>query len=206
MAAMSEARKWTREREVAAQMRMLKALAHPTRSDLLGILSGRNISPAEFARERNEPVSNVAYHFRALEKWGCIKVAGTRPARGSTEHFYRRADTAFIDDDYWLQMPDEARRVAAAGFLKDVVGRLSHAIQAGTLTAREDVHITWSPLTLDEQGWSDVVEILNTAFDDVAEAEVRAEERLAESGEEGLAATVAIAGFESPREAAALRP
>lgn len=204
MATRSEAKDSSarREGEVAAHMRMLKALAHPTRLHLLGVLSVRTISPAEFARERNEPVSNVAYHFRALERWGVIEVARTRPARGSTEHFYRRTGAIIFEDDYWLAMPDEARRVVASTILKELVGRVSQAIQAGTFTAREDVHITWRPVTLDEQGWSEVMGILNTAFHDVAEAEVQAAERLAESGEDGVPATVALTGFESPPESA----
>jgi DNA-binding transcriptional ArsR family regulator len=47
-------------------VRLLKALAHPIRLELLGILSYRDISPAEFARHRGEPVSNFGYHFRHL--------------------------------------------------------------------------------------------------------------------------------------------
>ena len=181
-------------------LRLLKALAHPVRMHLLGVLSQRTISPAEFARERGEPVSHVSYHFRALEKLDCIEVAGTRPVRGSTEHFYRRTETVVFDDDYWLELPDEARKVVASSIMRDFVGRMSQAIQAGTFTAREDVHITWRPVRLDEEGWSEVMAILGSAFTEVAEAEVRAAQRLAASGEDGLMATVALAGFESPSE------
>jgi DNA-binding transcriptional ArsR family regulator len=178
---------------------LLKALAHPIRLHLLGVLSDRNVSPAEFARERNEPIPNVSYHFRVLQKLGCIEVVGSKPARGSVEHFYRRTASVVFDDDYWLQIPDDARRVVASTILKDLVGRMTEAIQAGTFTARQDVHITWRPVRLDEKGWTKVTAILGSAFREVGEAEVRAAKRLAESGEDGLIATVALAGFESPR-------
>jgi DNA-binding transcriptional ArsR family regulator len=189
-----------RERQETLDVSLLKAYAHPIRLQLLGVVSHRNISPAEFARERDEPIPNVSYHFRVLEKLGCIEVAGTRPARGSVEHFYRRTGTVIFDDEYWLQMPDEARRVVASVTFHDLVGRMSQAIQAGTFTARDDVHITWKPVMLDEQGWTEVMRILGSAFDEVGEAEVRAATRLAQSKQEGIVATVALAGFESPRQ------
>lgn len=96
-------------------------------------------------------------------------------------------------------MPDEARQIVASSILRDLLGRMTQALQAGTFTAREDVHITWRLVTLDEQGWNEVTKILKEAFDAVSSAEVDAIERMRESGEVGLEATVALAGFESPR-------
>jgi hypothetical protein len=167
----------------------------------LGILSHRDqISPAEYARLRSEPVSNVAYHFRALEKLDCIELVDTRQVRGSTEHYYQRAGNVVFDDDTWLEMPDEARQIVATSIVRDLVGRVTQALQAGTFTARKDVHITWRPVDLDEDGWIEVASILNGTFDAIAEAEVNAEKRLAKTGEKGLVATVALLGFESPVE------
>lgn len=182
-------------------VRLLKGLAHPIRLELLGILSYRDISPSEFARHRGEPVSNLTYHFNTLEELGCIELARTQPKRGSVEHIYRRIKRVIFTDRDWLIMPDEARQIVASTILRDLIGRMTQALQAGTFTAREDVHITWRPVTLDEQGWKAVTKILKDAFDAVSTAEVDAIERMRESGEEGLEATVAIAGFESPRSA-----
>jgi len=179
----------------------LIALAHPVRLHLLDIVSDRSISPAEFARERGEPVSKVSYHFRTLERCGCIEIADAKPVRGSTEHFYRSVGDGYHDDESWGRLPDDVRRKLASIVLKFVAGRMSRAIHAGTLTARDDVHLTWKPVSLDEQGWKEVMRILNTAFTEVDEAEARAAERLAHSGEDAIVATVAIAGFESPRDA-----
>lgn len=180
-------------------VRLLKGLAHPIRLELLGILSYRDMSPSDFARHRGEPVSNLTYHFNTLEDLGCIELARTRPKRGSVEHIYRRIKRVIFTDRDWLIMPDEARQIVASTILRDLIGRMTQALQAGTFTAREDVHITWRPVTLDEQGWKEVTRILKDAFDAVSTAEVDAIERMRESGEDGLEATVAMAGFESPR-------
>lgn len=180
-------------------VRLLKALAHPIRLELLGVLSYRDVSPAEFARHRGEPVSNLTYHFRHLEEMGCIELARTQPKRGSVEHIYRRIKRVVFSDRDWLMMPDEARQIVASTILRDLVGRMTQALQAGTFTAREDVHITWRPVTLDEKGWSALTELLTRTFDSVSKLEVEAIERMRHSDEEGLEATVALAGFESPR-------
>jgi DNA-binding transcriptional ArsR family regulator len=180
-------------------VRLLKGLAHPLRLELLGILSYRDISPVEFARHRGEPVSNLNYHFHLLEDLGCIELARTRPVRGSVEHIYRRIKRVIFSDRDWLIMPDEARQIVASTILRDLVGRMTQALQAGTFTAREDVHITWRPVTLDEQGWGELTKILADTFEAVSKAEVRAIERMRNSGESGMEATVGILGFESPR-------
>jgi hypothetical protein len=179
---------------------LLKAMAHPVRMHLLGLLSYRHVSPAEFARERGEPVSKVAHHFRSLEKLGCIEVIHTRPVRGSTEHFYRRSETILVRDEDLLEMPEEVSRLLLSTIVRGFLGRVTRALRTGTLTARTDAHVTWNSVKLDEHGWKEVTEILGSAYVAVDEAEARALERMEESGEDGLVATVGLAGFESPPE------
>ncbi|HET9675976.1 MAG TPA: helix-turn-helix domain-containing protein [Solirubrobacterales bacterium] len=81
------------------QVRILKGLAHPIRLELLGILGQRDMSPARFARLRGEPVSNVTYHFRVLERSGLIELVQTRPVGGSIEHIYRQLRRVFVEAD-----------------------------------------------------------------------------------------------------------
>lgn len=177
-----------------------KALAHPCRLQILGVLSGRlTITPAVFARECNEPIANVAYHFRYLRDLGWIEVVGTNPAGGSLEHVYRRTAVPIFSDDDWTRLPDEVRRILASTTASELLGRISQAIEAGTFTAR-NAHITWTPRRLDEQGWTETMELLDSTFKQADEIAARAADRLAQSEEESLVATVALIGFESPRD------
>lgn len=184
--------------EMAGQT-LVKALSHPTRVRILGVLSHRDVSPAEFARESGEVVTNVAYHFRELAKYGFAEVVETRPVRGSMEHIYAGTRRAQFGDDDWRQMPKPLQQVITGTVFHDMVGRMAEAIEAGTFDARDDSHFTWTPLVLDEEGWTDVMAILGTAFGQIDEAAARAGERLAEQGGERIPATVALAGFESPK-------
>ncbi len=176
-----------------------KALAHPVRLRLLGVLSDRTMTPAEFARECNEPIPNVAYHFRYLRDLGWIEVVGTNPAGGSLEHVYRRTAVPIFSDDDWMRLPDEVRRILASTTANELFSRIGQAIEAGSFTAR-NAHISWTPLRIDEQGWTETMELLDSTFKQADEIAARATDRLAHSKEDGLVATVALAGFESPRD------
>jgi len=178
---------------------LVRALSHPTRVRILGVLSHRNISPSDFAREEGEVVTNVSYHFRELAKLGFAEIVETRPVRGSMEHIYCGTRRALFGDDDWRQMPKPLQRVITGTVFHDMVGRMSEAIEAGTFDSRDDSHFTWSPVSLDEQGWTRMMAILGTAFEEIAEVEVEAAERLARDGSEPIPATIVLAGFESPK-------
>jgi DNA-binding transcriptional ArsR family regulator len=183
----------------AEHIRLLKALAHPIRLELLGIMSYKDMSATDFAEHRGEPISNFGYHFRVLRELGFIELARTQPGRGSDKYIYRRIKQIVFTDRDWLIMPDEVRQIVASTTLRDLIGRMTEAFQAGTMTARTNTHLSWRPLVLDEQGWKELTEILWITFKAVTRLEMRAAERMRESGEDGIGATVALAGFESPR-------
>ena len=71
------------------------ALGHPLRRQILREMEGRPpASPREVTDRLDETLSNVSYHFRVLARSGVLALAGTRPVRGSTEHFYRVSQLA----------------------------------------------------------------------------------------------------------------
>jgi DNA-binding transcriptional ArsR family regulator len=179
---------------------LLKALAHETRLQILGILSYRDLSPAELARQRAEPVSKVAYHFRMLEELGYARVARTRRVRGSVEHFYRRTGVVVFEEDAWSELPPEVREVVTGTATKELIGRMARAISAGTFDSRLDRHFTWRAVALDDRGWEEMTSALNATFEEVSAIEARAAARLKENEGEPVLATVALTGFESPTD------
>ena len=74
--------------------RAAKAAFHPTQVEILEALAACDrLSPAQFCEDR-ENVSRIAYHFRALKRLGLLEAAGSRPRRGTVEHFYRLSPDA----------------------------------------------------------------------------------------------------------------
>lgn len=69
---------------------LLVALRHPVRRDILRVMEGkRAISPRQVASALHQPLSNVSYHVRVLADCAAVTLVGTKPVRGSMQHFYR---------------------------------------------------------------------------------------------------------------------
>src|SRR4051812_14868171 len=75
--------------EDIADPRVIKALSHPLRVQILGLLDGEVRSPKELADELNEPLGNVSYHVRTLADLGLIELVKKVPRRGAIEHYYK---------------------------------------------------------------------------------------------------------------------
>jgi len=73
---------------------LARANTHPLRISILEVLamdSGRTLSPSDLSYELRTPLSNVNYHVTELRRTGLVELAGERPVRGATEHFYCEA-------------------------------------------------------------------------------------------------------------------
>jgi DNA-binding transcriptional ArsR family regulator len=71
---------------------LLVALRHPLRREILREMAGEEaVSPREIATTLRQPLSNVSYHVRVLADCAAVSLVGTKPVRGSMQHFYRAA-------------------------------------------------------------------------------------------------------------------
>jgi DNA-binding transcriptional ArsR family regulator len=177
---------------------LVKALAHELRVEILGILNERMASPNELSVELEEGLSQVSYHVKVLKDYNCIELVKTVPRRGAVEHYYKATSEAFLTDRDWMQLPDSVKPGLSAEFVELTFGDAVRAIEEGTFDARDDRHISRTPMVLDEQGCREVLAILEHALDEVVRAQKKASTRLAKSGEEGINFAVGMLGFELP--------
>jgi hypothetical protein len=186
-----------RDRSTAAAV-----LAHPLRVRILALLNERDMSPVEFCREGFAPpsmdVSHVAYHFRELDQYGCLTVVEENKRRGSIEHVYRGIGRAYFSDADWASLDPEERIKISKAIVQGLFARADEAIMANTFETREDRHLSWIAMKLDEQGWKEMVTTLTAAFGEVEQIRTDAEKRLVDSDEEPIPSTCAILGFPSP--------
>jgi hypothetical protein len=118
--------------------------------------------------------------------------------RGATEHFYKATPGAFVGDRSWRKVPRSVRGGVSAATLQTFLDKAVAALEAGTLDGRDDTVFRWMPLHLDEEGWSEVVAIMEEATKLMLAAHVRSQDRLRESGGKGVVSTVAgMAAFET---------
>jgi DNA-binding transcriptional ArsR family regulator len=177
--------------------RLAKALSHPLRAHVLTILNERVASPNQIANELKEPLGNVSYHVKTLAEMGCIELVSTEPRRGAIEHFYRAVVRPFFSDGDWKRLPPSARQGISDATLQLVWEDTADALTAGTFDQRSDRHLSRSPLVLDEQGWSQVNDLLLDTMNRVAKLEAESAKRLAGSDEAGFDTEMVLMHFQA---------
>jgi hypothetical protein len=183
-------------------------LKHPLRVRILEVLNEGPRSPSQFVEEGLIPkehfttyqqaLSLASYHFRELEKEGCLEVVESIPRRGAVEHVYRGMARIYLDAAEFEAMPRATRRQLSRISMQGLIARADRAISSETFDARTNRHLSWMPMQLDERGWEEVVATLATTLGELTQIRHDAKDRLAASGEEVVPATVAMLGFESP--------
>jgi DNA-binding transcriptional ArsR family regulator len=185
--------------------RLMKALTDPRRVRVLSILNERVASPKELAEEFGESLSGVAYHFKVLRNFGLIELEKTEPRRGAVEHYYRATHRALVPDDAWKALSAKTKRGIADDIMENVIGDVAGSVEAGVFGKRDGVHISWTPLILDEEAWEAFSTLLEETLERTFDLQAEATERLNANGEgesSAVSATLAMIGFESARAVA----
>ncbi|HEV2791419.1 MAG TPA: winged helix-turn-helix domain-containing protein [Solirubrobacterales bacterium] len=188
----------TRNKKEGVEQIVAKAFAHPLRVQILIILNEKVASPNMLAQQLDQSLNLVAYHVRVLEKYDCIELVDTKQRRGATEHFYRATRRQFLSDDEWSRMPSSLRPGMAGAVLKTMFQDINAASQNGAFDKVDDVHLSRTPMVLDQQGWSDVSDALKGCLSRLLEIQAEASARLAESEESGVLAKVNLMHFKAP--------
>jgi Helix-turn-helix domain len=174
----------------------------PLRVQILSIATHRQIAPSEFAREAGIALNVASYHFRVLRKHGFLEIVAEVPVRGSTKHMHIATKSGFISDADWGQVEQALRPGVAGQILQDFNGRVSQAMETGTLYTRDDACLYWAPGSVDEIAWPELVSMIAWAIEESKRFQVETVERRANGdSQDSFPVTFAIAGFPSPTSA-----
>ena len=83
------------DRLALTESSQVKALGHPLRNTILGLLHERAATVNELAVALERPKSTVAHHVKVLREAGLVKVVRTRRVRAIEERFYGRTARLF---------------------------------------------------------------------------------------------------------------
>jgi hypothetical protein len=189
-------------------------LGHPVRVQILAVINEKPMSPSQFIacgllprtfyKTYPQALSLVSYHFRELEKVGCLTIIDTVPARGAVEHIY--AGLSHLNPDRigsGESTPADRSRFRRIS-LQGLFARADSAARGGALDGRLDWHLNWTAMTLDGDGWSELQSIFARAereIDAVREAADEEPEETAPAGDDlRIDATVGLLAFETPRD------
>ncbi len=189
----------TRTSPEGITQQLAKALAHPLRVRILSSLHKGISSPNQLSQELGEPLGNVSYHVKTLLEYDCVELVKTEPRRGAVEHFYRATERAFFNANDWEKIPASARKGISGSILETVGQDATEALVAGTIDGRTDSHVSRTPLSLDEQGWSDVTALLAETLERALEIQEESAHRLGDGKKaESISTKLAILHFETP--------
>ena len=183
--------------------RIIKALTHPLRIQILAALDERTASPSELADELKAPLGNVSYHVRQLAALGLIKLVKRTPRRGAIERHYKAVGRPQITDDAWAGTPATVKDAVVGAALGDVGTAVTAAAAAGGFS-RADSHLTRTQLKLDDRGFKDIDKELNATLKRIEKIADDAGKRIAKGGEGASQdATVVMMAFGTGDEAEA---
>src|SRR5215471_10630762 len=83
------------DRMALTQPSQVKAISHPLRTTILGLLHERAATVSELAVALERPKSTVAHHVKVLNETGLVQVVRTRRVRAIEERFYGRTARMF---------------------------------------------------------------------------------------------------------------
>jgi DNA-binding transcriptional ArsR family regulator len=185
-------------------MQLAKVLADPEALQILAQLNLREMSPKQFFDEfGGTSMASVVRRFQKLAKAGWLRMVREESGgkrRGATEHFYRAIGPAILDQENWSKLPASLKSTLTWKVFEQYREKVKEAIHGGTFETRTDLHFTWSLLLLDQLGWEEVTDALNSLFESIFLEERNAESRMAKSGEKPIQVTVGLAAFESPKD------
>lgn len=178
--------------------RLIRLASDPVRAKMLAFLNDRSAGAGELAVKLGIDPSAAGRHLDAMHDAGLIEVVGEVLNRGAVEPRYRAVVRALWEDKEWAALSEEEQRRLATWVIDMIEFDSRAAIEQGTVTAREDSHVSRTVSFVDEQGWRELTRIQQEALEEVFAIQAASAERLAEAGEEGVPVLSALLCFELP--------
>lgn len=181
--------------------RIVRALAHPMRLEILSIVEKRTASPKEIAREIGAPLTHVSYHVRQLAQLGLIKLERTTPRRGAVEHHYSMEGDPSITPEAWRDAPEIAKQALVGATL----GKVSAQVNAAAAEAgfsRGEAQLQRLSLELDDEGWREASRAMENLVSDLEGIQSDATERRKQHGSH-TSATAVLMLFEAAEQRSA---
>jgi DNA-binding transcriptional ArsR family regulator len=175
--------------------RMIKALAHPTRVDILNILAEGPSSPSRIAKQLDNVSLNLtAHHIKVLRELDCVELEEEVRHGGRTEHVYRLSKLPMFTAEEWDEVDPRDGQPITLQVLRVVSEEVREAVLSGGFQGG-DRHLSRTPLAVDEQGRNEIAAILERTLMDVLKIGEESAERAEREGADVTKMRVVIMHF-----------
>ena len=179
--------------------RLVKALAHPLRIRILGILEQRSATPKELAELLDVQLENLSYHVRTLRDFGFIKLERRRMVKGAVEHRYGMVARPRITAAAWEQLPAIVREALDSASLDQIWDVVTRAAAQDKMS-RPQSHMARRVARLDEQGLAQMSDVVTNAVDQLVEIEKQSAQRLRKHKSPEIPTVLIAMLFDAPDE------
>lgn len=174
-----------------------KALAHPLRVRILQILRERIASPNEMSKDLDVPLNDVSYQVKVLSDLGAIEQIRSEPRQGAVEHFFRADPQSPLGTRIWADVAPALRQDLVTASLDALFSQVSAELGGETFQGREGPSLSCEQFSVDELGWSEVVEILQRVNSQLQALGMESRRRL--NGQTGISVVAITGAFEIGR-------
>lgn len=184
-------------------MQLVRALANPARIRIINALAEGPATPTRLSTRMHEKNGVIAYHLKVLRTTGCIQQSESDQLGPAEERVYELAADATPTRELGRSWPTGSGvGHPPAVLVRSVVERGSSHRGEDLFGARQN-QLSCTSIVVDKQGWREISAAIGEALDRIATVHERSVQRLSNSDEEGINATIAVANFESsvPRAA-----
>src|SRR4051812_22494554 len=131
--------------------RYVKALSHPLRVRILGILEEQAASPVELSQVLDASLGTISYHVRQLNDLGLLELVRETPRRGAIEHHYKARPRPRSGGDAWESVSVVAKQAVIGAELAQTTDVATRAAAVGGFD-RDHARLERLRLTLDAKG------------------------------------------------------
>jgi DNA-binding transcriptional ArsR family regulator len=170
--------------------RYVKALSHPLRVRILGILEEQAASPVELSQVLEATLGTISYHVRQLNDLGLLELVRETPRRGAIEHHYRAKPRPKSGGDAWESVSVVAKQAVIGAELQQTLEVAGRAAGVGGVD-RDHARMERLRLSLDAKGVEQLAKAVAKLVDDAKKIQDAAAKRI-NGGKGGEAADTAL--------------
>jgi len=157
--------------------RYVKALSHPLRVRILGILEEQPASPVELSQVLDATLGTISYHVRQLNELGLLELVRETPRRGAIEHHYRAKPRPKSGGSSWESVSVIAKQAVIGAELAQTTEVATRAAAVGGFD-RDHARLERLRLQLDAKGVEQLSKAVAKLVDDAQKIQAAAAKRM----------------------------
>jgi DNA-binding transcriptional ArsR family regulator len=163
--------------------RYVKALSHPLRVRILGILEEQPASPVELSQILDATLGTISYHVRQLNELGLLELVRETPRRGAIEHHYRAKPRPKSGGASWDSVSVVAKQAVVGAELAQTTEVATRAAAVGGFDS-DHARLERLRLRLDAKGVEQLAKAVAKLVDEAGRIQDAASKRLANGAAE----------------------